>query len=299
MSSDYSDIGFDPNLNAIGGLASNYEYNSVGSVVPKNQGNQDISDPLIFENVVERGAVTTTKIADASITNAKIGTAAIGTANIGTLSFNEIAGGTATLGGTTNGSGVLVVNNQSGSQVVKLDSSGIAVTNGSITIQNSSGSNVIDSSGLVGANVFLGSTVTYSLGTSTGVGNDTTAWTNWTDVSGMTINIILQRTTPVYLFFNGNFYMTGNASSSNHIGQTTCLLGGTQVVPASYWDTGNVANGVARTRETSLSNIYSIPAGTTIFKTQFRAYNGTFSLAGTTWMENSPSAVIGYIILGQ
>src|SRR3990167_11437093 len=83
---------------------------------------------------MQRGVVDTFNIRDASITNAKIGTAVIGTANIGTLSFNEISGGTAILGGTSNGNGVLSVKNQSGSEVVKADYSGLTVSNGSITI---------------------------------------------------------------------------------------------------------------------------------------------------------------------
>ena len=101
-----------------------------------------------FDSQNERGAVTGMFIRDASISNAKIGTAAIGTANIGTLTFNEISGGTATFGGTTNGNGLVEVLNDAGGTVVQLNKSGLTVTNGSISLQNSSGSTSFDSSGL-------------------------------------------------------------------------------------------------------------------------------------------------------
>ena len=62
----------------------------------------------------QRDSITSIHLQDASINNAKLGTAVIGTAQIGTLSFNEISGGTAILGGTNSGNGVLRVNNQGG-----------------------------------------------------------------------------------------------------------------------------------------------------------------------------------------
>ena len=86
-----------------------------------------------FDSQTDRNIIDTAKIRDASITNAKIGTAAIGTANIGTLSFNQITGGTATIGGTLNGDGVVSVNNAGGTEVVRLDNTGLIVTSGTIT----------------------------------------------------------------------------------------------------------------------------------------------------------------------
>lgn len=141
---DYKDLGLDSQLKSVNSLANS-------SYVPAYDFVTDNERGAVTRGFMGHASVGTAEIIDASITNAKLGTAVIGTANIGTLSFNEISGGTANLGGTTNGNGVLSVKNQAGSEVVKLDSSGVTVTNGSITIQNSSGSNVIDSNGLVGA----------------------------------------------------------------------------------------------------------------------------------------------------
>ena len=108
---------------------------------------------FVTEN--ERGAVTRAFMGSASIGNAQMGTAVIGTANIGTLSFNQISGGTGVFGGTNSGSGVVSVLNQAGSEVVRIDGTGILVKNGSITIQDLSGSNVIDSTGLVSTTNFV------------------------------------------------------------------------------------------------------------------------------------------------
>lgn len=83
-----------------------------------------MTDAYKFGYTNERGAVTGMFIQDASINNAKIGTAAIGTANIGTLTFNEIAGGTAVLGGTANGNGLLQIKDASGSVIIQGDNLG-------------------------------------------------------------------------------------------------------------------------------------------------------------------------------
>lgn len=74
---------------------------------------------------------------DGSITNAKIGT----------ITFNKIQGGTAVLGGTANGDGVLVVNNAAGSSVVTLNNEGI-------TVNDESGTTIIDGGGIVSSNNF-------------------------------------------------------------------------------------------------------------------------------------------------
>ncbi len=49
------------------------------------------------------------------------------------ISFSSLMGGTATLGGVTNGNGLLIVNNAGGTQVVRLDNTGIVITAGTIS----------------------------------------------------------------------------------------------------------------------------------------------------------------------
>lgn len=116
-----------------------------------------MTDAYKFGYTNERGAVTGVFIQDASINNAKIGTAAIGTANIGTLTFNEIAGGTAVLGGTANGNGLLQIKDASGSVIIQGDNLGhhYRDTSGGTLVEiNASGFNAYGS-----ANVFFKETI--------------------------------------------------------------------------------------------------------------------------------------------
>lgn len=106
MAKDYSHIGLDSSLRSINKLSS---------------GQPRFRSAFGFDSENERGVINTVHIQDASINNAKIGTAAIGTANIGTLSFNEISGGTARLGGTVNGDGVLEINVENGDRYFLAD----------------------------------------------------------------------------------------------------------------------------------------------------------------------------------
>lgn len=153
-----------------------------------------------FDTTSDRGMVRAVQIQDASITNAKIGTAAIGTANIGTLTFNEISGGTATLGGTSNGNGLLTVNNAAGTEVVKIDNTGIAINNGSLSIKNDTGVVFLDSKGIVGTASFdSGGTFNSS---SRSVGTNV-----YTDVSNTEISFVLGRTQKVLIGVGAQVHM--------------------------------------------------------------------------------------------
>lgn len=82
------------------------------------------NDPI---SKIRNAAIGSAQIQDAAIGNAQLGTAIIGTANIGTLSFNEITGGTATLGGTLNGNGLLIVKDSTGTTAVTLNNSQLQI----------------------------------------------------------------------------------------------------------------------------------------------------------------------------
>ena len=159
----------------------------------------DVNNPqttgFSFDAENEAGVISSAKMRNASIVHAKIGTAAIGTANIGTLTFNEIEGGTARLGGTANGDGVLQVMNALGGTIVTVNNNGISVSNGSITIQNSSGSSVLDYLGVSSQNNFNGVSL---------FGNplQTTSSTSFVNITGGTITpLVLTRESRVLLFF--------------------------------------------------------------------------------------------------
>lgn len=100
------------------------------SPIVKHQG-QISSFQFDYEN--EQGVISSSKIRNAAVGAAQIGSAAIGTAEVGTLSFNQISGGTATLGGTLDGNGLLTLLNAGGTEVVRLDNTGITITAGTIS----------------------------------------------------------------------------------------------------------------------------------------------------------------------
>lgn len=114
------------------------------------------------------------KIRVAAIGSANIQSGAIGSAQIGTISFNQVSGGTASLGGVGNGDGLLTVNNAGGTEVVRLDNTGIVITAGSITdvIVNSTS---VESGTLnnvdIGTSLIVGGTISGAIiGTSTVTG---------------------------------------------------------------------------------------------------------------------------------
>ena len=144
MSRDYTHLGLDSKLRSTRSLsATRFSEKSAFN----------------FQKTNARGAVNTVLLRDASISNAKLGTAVIGTANIGTLSFNEITGGTATFGGTNDGDGLVLVNDEAGAERVKLDKTGIKVTGGSVIVEDDEGGTIIDSTGIVSTTSFLFSTI--------------------------------------------------------------------------------------------------------------------------------------------
>ncbi len=87
-----------------------------------------------FQSEVNRGAITLNKIRN--------------------FSFSSGSGGTLTLGGTDNGDGVMIVRDSGGTTKVTIDNTGILVTDGNITIQNSAGGTVLDSAGIVSTTSF-------------------------------------------------------------------------------------------------------------------------------------------------
>ena len=147
-----------------------------------------------FDSSNERGAVTGIFIQDLAVGNAKIGTAAIGTANIGTLTFNEISGGTATLGGTANGDGVLSINDAAGSETVRGDKDGL-------TVKTTAGTTLIDGSGFISSSLIDATHVT---------SNPEQGFTGtaWTDVNSSLSTISLTRTTNVLIMMNTDIWFS-------------------------------------------------------------------------------------------
>lgn len=130
---------------------------------------------------------------------------AVGNYNLGNFNFNKGSGGTVVLGGTTNGNGVLSVQNASGSEVVRADNTGLTVKNGSISIQDSTGTAIIDSTGLVSAANFLYGNASDSSSRNTTSGN-------YGDLSGGSLTTaIFPRTTNVLVLYSVNAALYTNS----------------------------------------------------------------------------------------
>jgi hypothetical protein len=92
------------------------------------------------------------------------------------ISFSSLTGGTATLGGVSNGDGLLIVNNAGGTQVVRLDNTGIVITAGTISGVQFTGTTTqftgtFDAITLTGQSVFNGTVTNNKLITGGTLGN--------------------------------------------------------------------------------------------------------------------------------
>lgn len=148
----------------------------------------------------ERGAIKAVNIGEATIGSAQIGTASIHSANIADFSFNSGTGGTLTLGGTNNQSGLMVVKDSGGTNRVNIDNAGVTITDGKLTFVNPAGGTVVDGSGIV-STVSFPSDVVFSNST-----NSTTG-TVATDLPGSSLtSFVLPRNTKALIntLVNGN-----------------------------------------------------------------------------------------------
>lgn len=256
------------------------------NLLPKNSPiaiNQGQVSAYRFDYENEAGIISSAKIRNAAVGNAQIGTAAIGTANIGTLSFNEISGGTATLGGTANGNGILRILTNTGGTVVTADNSGI-------TIAGTSGTTIIDPTGLVSLNNFQTDRYAQFYGSGT-----STTSTTYVDVAGATLGTFaLNRSAIAYLFFNAQAHNNDWINDENHQLRLSIFNGTTQNLERIFH--GNyiaAASGTTIVDEYAyVADLATLGAGTTqAFRFSMRADGG-----GTATLVN---LVFGYIIFGR
>lgn len=230
-----------------------------------------------FDSQTDRGIIRTAKIRDASITNAKIGTAAIGTANIGTLTFNEIAGGTAVLGGAANGNGVLLVKDSGGTTKVTVDNAGVTITDGKLTFINSAGGTVLDGSGVNSVTTFPSSSVNPAAGT-----QSSTSYQPM--VGGTMTTMVLTRTTKVFCYIDifglnpdgvnsSSYDIVDSFDSSSFFGLTVRGMYDTVVGTGAGGTVTNVDYFTYST-EVYAGNIFSLAAGTHTLSMKVRANTG-------------------------
>lgn len=118
------------------------------NIAPKAVESEHIGEQAVQTQHVQDKAITGVKIAEASIDEAHIKDAAITSAKIGDLSADKIKAGTLTVSDQV-GYGAAAISVQSeGYEKVRLDSDGILVNDGYITVRNNSGATVISPQGV-------------------------------------------------------------------------------------------------------------------------------------------------------
>jgi hypothetical protein len=134
-------------------------------------------------------------------------------AAIQNFNFNQGRGGTLNLGGSIGGSanvnGVLSVKNASNSEIVQLNNNGITVTNGSITVKNSSGSTTLDNLGVVSVQNFANVNASQAGGLNQGV-------TGTADVllTSGSLSVVTARAINVLFLLNLSAYMVQTAGTN-------------------------------------------------------------------------------------
>lgn len=170
MAKDYEDIGLNDRLQSV-------------DSIPARRGTESFNPITGFESQVETGIITGAKVRN--------------------ISWNKGQGGTLVLGGTNNVGGVFSLKDEGGTERISMDKTGMTVNDGSITIKDSSGSNVIDSKGLVSTSSFIFGTQYVP---SQSVSSDGTLGTS-------SQSIILSRTANVLLMASGMFHSRTAGSS--------------------------------------------------------------------------------------
>jgi len=194
---------------------------------------------------------------------------AITLSKIRNFSFNSGTGGTLTLGGPGNGNGYFVIKDASGSTIVTGDNNGITVTGGSVTIKNSAGTTILDSTGLVSANNFDNNFYydDASIHTTSG---------SYVDVTGSSLNVVLSRSTNVMVAFYGLISTYGTAASTSYRSDLAVAINGTVQSPAasSGWYSTTALTFI-KTDSVSCARIFTMAAGTNTIKLQWRTNNAT------------------------
>jgi hypothetical protein len=143
--------------------------------------------------------------------------------HIRNFNFNSGSGGTLVLGGTVNGNGFFQLKNSGGSVIVTGDNTGLTVTDGSITVKNSSGSATLDGLGIVSTQNFSNVNTSQAAGLNQQITG--TADTLFTSGS---LNIINTRAVNVLLLLNSSAYMVQTPGTNTGNGVIKIKIDGTE-----------------------------------------------------------------------
>lgn len=193
--------------------------------------------------------------------------------------------GTVDVGGSGNGNGVLRVKDASGVEKVTLDSSGITIIDGKLTIKDSAATTIIDSGGIISTASFNNSTATKSL-------DQTITGTSFADVTSLTITFTASLTRAVNVLFLTT--ITGYHNDIDGMLIFKFQLDGNDVGP--QFALGRIADvGVSQT--SSAQFIYQVSSGSHTIKIQGRGNNASPS---NGVVESSVlAATLSYVALGK
>jgi len=267
MAKDYTDVGLNDRLQNI-------------TSIPARRGTESFNPPTDFESQVERGAVTTSKM---GTIDAKVITS-------GSMLANRIYGGTLTLGGTANVSGVFSLQDEGGTERISMTKDGMVVNDGSVTIKDSAGSNVIDSKGLVSETSFESGEQegNPSQGITSGTYVDITGATLTTSNFSRTRKVLVLAKVDSYLSPQNGYY-AGELEARIEIDGT---LGG-GIYHRGFSSEGD-SSAVDRLTHSTF-DFQDLGAGTHVIKLVGRT--NQYGVGNTTGMVGSFR--LGYIVLGK
>ena len=206
-------------------------------------------------------------------------------AKLRNFSFNAGTGGTIVLGGAGNGNGYLNIKNSAGAVIVAADNTGLTVNDGSITIQNSGGTNIIDATGLISSTNFANNF--YYDDT-----NIATTSTSYVDVTGSSLSFTLSRSTNVLISFYALITTWGNNASYDYATDVAVAIDGTAQSPAatSGWYS-TTALVFKKTDSVSCARIFTLASGSHTIKLQWRTNSNVDA--------NMLTRNLNYMVLGS
>ena len=174
--------------------------------------------------------------------------------------------------------GSLAFVDSTGSPTVKINSDGMQITGGKISIKDGDENSVVDASGIVSTTQFTAASVQ-------GSGDQTTDDTSYVDVSGLTTTFTLARTQNV-LMFAQYLAIQEDGGSFTQYPKVKLLVDSTIVGVETYggW------------LQATTQEIVSLTAGSHTLKLRFKRSGGDSGDEVTIYRANS---IIGYVTLGK
>jgi len=237
---------------------------------------------IAVDSGFEESSFQGVKLADGSVTSAKISS----------ISWDKGYGGTLTLGGASNVSGVLSVKDASAVEKVRLDNTGITVNTGKITIKDDADTTMIDSKGLV-------STANFDSGSVENTGQRDITSTTMVDVPYTSITTSsFPRTVKVLVIMNVRASLYLPDTDEIQWGEVVLNVDGTnkfstifdQTIQDTRMYTSSVFSFDSRDYSLTGAGILSLGSGTHTFKIQAKVGGQTLRILSTS---------VIYVVLGK